>query len=186
LARPVLRDIATAAGVSKDTVSRALNDRPGVKDELRKRILLISRQLGYRPNPLVRAFQQRASRLIGVCAPLGVAMIPFGELLSGISRTLAQCGYDPLLAMMPPADASATPSVPRAIHERYVDALIVVDRLTPAIRAEVQYHQLPCVVVMADPGFDPDARLVTENPSASTGLAVEHLAGLGHRRIAGV
>ncbi|HUK44970.1 MAG TPA: LacI family DNA-binding transcriptional regulator, partial [Gaiellaceae bacterium] len=53
--RVTISDIAQRAGVSKGAVSYALNDRPGVSDETRDRILAIAKELGWYPNRAARS-----------------------------------------------------------------------------------------------------------------------------------
>src|SRR4029078_2326038 len=67
-ASTTMRDIARAAGVSQSTVSRVLNDAPTrvpIAADTRERVLVASRQLGYRPNPHARSLRGASTMLIG-------------------------------------------------------------------------------------------------------------------------
>ncbi len=64
--RATIVDIAKAVGVSYKTVSRALNDEPHVKADLRKRILEVAKNLNYHPNLLAQSLVRRRSFLIGL------------------------------------------------------------------------------------------------------------------------
>jgi len=50
-----LEEVARLAGVSRSTASRVLNNRPGVRPEVRERVWQVIRQYGYKPNPAARA-----------------------------------------------------------------------------------------------------------------------------------
>src|SRR5206468_4405420 len=63
---PVMMDVAALAGVSYQTVSRVINDQPGVRDSTRERVLAAMRELGYRPSPAARSLASGRSRTIGI------------------------------------------------------------------------------------------------------------------------
>src|SRR5690606_5969961 len=63
-----VRDVAARAGVSRQTVSRVLNEHPDVAEETRGRVLMAVAELGYRMNNVARAFGTKRSRTIGVLA----------------------------------------------------------------------------------------------------------------------
>src|SRR5262245_42680463 len=67
-----MKDIAAATGVSRSTVSRILNDAPlsvPIAQETRDRVLIVARELGYRPSPLPRALRGGPTRLSGRGGP---------------------------------------------------------------------------------------------------------------------
>jgi LacI family transcriptional regulator len=59
MAKLTLRRIAELAGVSPSTASRVLNERPGVRPEVRERVLRIMRKHNYQPDPLARSLAFR-------------------------------------------------------------------------------------------------------------------------------
>src|SRR5688500_14924324 len=63
---PRIKDVAQHAGVSVATVSRALAGRPGVSDEVRRRVQESARALNYRPDQIARSLRRRQSNLIGL------------------------------------------------------------------------------------------------------------------------
>ena len=64
-----MEDVALAAGVSTMTVSRAINDRPGVSLEVRKRVLETAADLGYRPSRVARGLASRKTSTLGIVLP---------------------------------------------------------------------------------------------------------------------
>src|SRR6187402_1646273 len=65
-AQPTINDVASAAGVSKKTVSRVINRSPLLNDDTRTRVLGVIAELGYVPNPQARALALRRNFLIGL------------------------------------------------------------------------------------------------------------------------
>ncbi|CAM5577834.1 LacI family transcriptional regulator [Streptomyces purpurascens] len=63
--RPVMADVARLAGVSKQTVSRVLNDHPAVRPETREAVLDAMRTLGYRPSRSARSLASGRTRMLG-------------------------------------------------------------------------------------------------------------------------
>lgn len=63
-----LEEVARLAGVSRSTVSRVLNDRPGVRPEVRERVWQVIRQYGYEPNPAARALASHRTEAVSQTA----------------------------------------------------------------------------------------------------------------------
>lgn len=82
--RVTLKMIAIAAGTSVGTVDRALNNRDGVKEESKRRILQVAAALGYRPNMVARALGRRRAVRIGVICPEGPAEF-YAAIYQGIA-----------------------------------------------------------------------------------------------------
>jgi LacI family transcriptional regulator len=91
-AKPNLRDVAAAAGVSVMTVSRALNGKGKVSADTRNRILALARELGYRPSQTARALRTSETKLVGMVSPN--LMMPLHiDMTLGAKDALAQEGY---------------------------------------------------------------------------------------------
>src|SRR5882757_8317849 len=78
-----LADIARELGVSKMTISRAINNDPLINSKTRERVLEVSRRLNYKPNHHARALATNRSYLIGVIVP-DLMHSYFAEILHGI------------------------------------------------------------------------------------------------------
>lgn len=63
-----LEEVARLAGVSRSTVSRVLNDRPGVRPEVRERVWQVIRQCGYQPNLAARALASHRTEAVSQAA----------------------------------------------------------------------------------------------------------------------
>lgn len=85
--RVTIADIAKRAGVSVNTVSRALSGKDGVSEETRAKIVKIARELNYRPNLLARGMRQDRADFIGVLV-LDIGNTVFSRMIRGIENEL--------------------------------------------------------------------------------------------------
>jgi LacI family transcriptional regulator len=182
--RVTLREVADVAGVHPGTASRALNaeTRPLVNEETAQRVLRAADELGYRPNPIARGLKTNRSYTVGVLIP--DLMNPlFPPIVRGIQDRLEEAGYTPLIA-----NTENDPERERIDFERLrarqVDGFITATaRRDDDLLTDVAAIGTPVVLV--------NRRLEQATLPAVVGddrggmrLAVEHLADLGHRRIA--
>ena len=189
--RPTIADIAREAGVSKGAVSYALNDRPGVSEETRARILAIAERIGFRANTAARALAGAPARVVGLAlrrpaSTLGVEPF-FMELVSGLEAELSTRSYALLLQMVAEDDPAAEIEVYRQWWiEGRVDGVLLCDVRAddPRVPAVAELG-LPAVVV-GPPTAGELLPSLWSDDAVSVTEAVEHLAGLGHRRIARV
>ncbi len=179
-----MHDVARAAGVSHQTVSRVLNDHPSVRPETRERVRAAIIRLGYRRNPIARALVTRQTHTIGVLAPASNLFGP-ASLVIAVEQAARQHGWYVSLASLSDFDP---PSVATAIDHflgQQVDGLVVVAPVFSAVEAcSTAALGIPTVMVAtdADPadGFD----VVAIDQEAGARLAVRHLLQLGHRGVA--
>ncbi|MBT9775531.1 LacI family DNA-binding transcriptional regulator [Clostridium sp. MCC353] len=92
-----LKDIAKAAGVSEGTASLAINHRPGVNEETRKKVEALAREMGYYPSVNARSLAGQSSRLIGVLMP-NIINVFYSSLVQEIEAALKAAGYKMILA----------------------------------------------------------------------------------------
>ncbi|WP_028648394.1 LacI family DNA-binding transcriptional regulator [Nocardiopsis sp. CNT312] len=186
--RPTIVDIAKAAGVSKGSVSYALNGRPGVSEETRRRILAIAHDLGWAPSSPARALSSGGRvGAIGLVIDrpahvLGVEPF-FMQFVSGIEAELTGSGVDLLLQVTEEHQAEVA-AYRRWAAEQRVDGVIIVDVRTEDPRFEaVQKTFLPTVVLGGPEGIGSLPCLYTDE-SAPMREVVHYLGALGHQRIA--
>ncbi|MHA7984665.1 LacI family DNA-binding transcriptional regulator [Rathayibacter sp. CAU 1779] len=96
--RQTLQDVAQAVGLSVNTVSRALNDMPGVSDATRARIKLEAERIGYVPNAHARSLVLGSRKTIGVVVT-DLANPFFNDLVSEIEEQAISAGYTLLLLL---------------------------------------------------------------------------------------
>ncbi|HYW72180.1 MAG TPA: LacI family DNA-binding transcriptional regulator [Pyrinomonadaceae bacterium] len=177
-----LADIAKALGVSKMTVSRAINNHPEISPDTRARILEAAQRMNYRPNQFARALTTNRSYLLGVVVP-DLMHSYFAEICRGIESVAKPLGYQNLIcstdenigneeaeieALLPRTDglilaSSASPAdtkfYRRAIRDRA--RIVLIDRHLEGVK---------CPAVTTD-----DVKVGE--------MATEHLLNLGHRRV---
>jgi DNA-binding LacI/PurR family transcriptional regulator len=182
-----IRELARHLDISIGTVSRALNDRTDVNALTRERVRAAAAKLGYSPNQSGRSLRRGQTDLIGVIIPAGADDTPinmvFLFVLAGLKRRLSEEDLDLAIFLEDTADDRLEPL--RRLTERgLVDALIIADieRRDPRVdylrklnKPFVAFGRTQAPVRHA--WIDPDFEAAVEG-------AVDHLARLGHRRIA--
>ena len=181
--RARLSDLARQAQVSEATVSRVLNDKPGVAPETREAVLAALDALGFeRPARLRR----RGGGLVGLVVPeLNNPIFP--TFAQTIESALAQYGYTLVMCTQTPGGVTEDEYV-EMLLDRQVAGIVFVSGLHADTTGDHERYrrlvarQLPVVLVngyvagLPAPFISPDEHTAAE-------LAVSHLAALGHRRI---
>jgi DNA-binding LacI/PurR family transcriptional regulator len=180
--RPTIDDVAARAGVSSAAVSFAMNGRPGVGEDTRRRILAAAEELGWRPSAHARGLAQSRARAIGLllARPLEQLEVDpfFVRFLAGVERTLARTDHALVLRVSgEPADLGA---YDRLAATGRVDGFLLCDVEVDDPRFE--RIQLPAVVAGHPVSPCPFPWLETEH-ARGVAAVVEHLVALGHRRI---
>jgi LacI family transcriptional regulator len=184
--RVTIIDVARAAGVHASTVSRALDParRGRLSAAVARRIAATAKRLGYRPNALAAGLRTRRSRTVGILLP-DIANPIFPPIVRAIEAALEDAGYIAIMANTDD-DAARERLVVERMASRHVDGLVLATaRRHDAIVAVCRRHAIPVVLInRVIAGAAVSA--VSNDDEAGMALAVEHLAGLGHARIAHV
>lgn len=186
---PTLADVAALAGVSRQTVSNALNNPALLREDTLLRVRAVVEELGYTPNRAARHLRTRASRLIGLrLAPVveGTANATADRFVHSLLRASRKAGYHVLLfAGADPDDPSS--GYDELVRSTAVDAFVVTDTFLGNPQAA---HLAACGVPFAAFGrpWTPAAvhPWVDVDGAAGTAAAAEHLLERGHTRIAWV
>jgi len=177
---PTLVDVARASGVSHQTVSRVLNDFPGIRPETRERVLAAIDELGYRRNLAARALAAGRTRALGILTPAIPEHGPTSSLFA-VEGAAREHGYRPLVTAAA-ADPEATRAGLEFLLDQAVEALVVIVPHAGVLRAIADLDvALPVVALQAPAGAASDVVGVDHVRGAR--LATEHLIDLGHRRI---
>jgi len=184
--RATIIDVAELAKVSRQTVTRALNDLADVSPATKQRVLEAARTLNYRPNRAAQSLVQGRRTTVGlILDDLGNPY--FAELASALSRQAAERGWSLLLC-----DVGSDPVRGRAqvaSMVQGVDAVLLTgcrsDTLSLLPREILEGTGVRMPVIMLDGPTHPrlDARVVLDIAPAMT-TALRHLEGLGRNRIA--
>lgn len=175
-------DVARRAGVSQSTVSRVLNKNKGISPDVVRRVEDAVRELGYRPNSIARGLRGVRMHLIGVIIPDQTDGF-FMNLLRGLEDIVQPAGYNLLVGTTrwkPEMESYYTD----VLLQHRVDALVIAPGPeNPELRRELASTDIPIIAVNEIIiGLETDF-VVHDNFQGAYSL-VEHLAGLGHRRIA--
>lgn len=181
-----IKDIARRLSISSATVSRALNDKPGVSDSLRQRVLAVAAELNFTPNLAARSLVGARTHTVAFMVhrqAFPVSSDPFYfVMLPGVERVLAQAGYHAVLTTI--GDGAIQADHLRVVRERLVDGAILAgpDIPTALILSLVQ-RGLP--IVLIDNALERTAvDCVLFDNREGARLAVEHLLWHGRRRVA--
>jgi DNA-binding LacI/PurR family transcriptional regulator len=182
--RPTIDDVAARAGVSSAAVSFAVNGRPGVGEETRRRILAAVEELGWRPSASARALTEARARAIGLLLARSVDQLEvdpfFVRFLAGIERALARSEHDLVLRVAQEIDADAYARLAAAGR---VDGFVLCDVEVDDPRFDVLSAAGVPVVLAGHPVAECPFPWVETEHAGGMRLVVEHLLALGHRDI---
>ncbi len=175
-----IRDVAKHANVSIATVSRVLNDFPGVSEETRGKVRATIKALDYTPNPIARQLSIGRTLTIGLILPY-ITLPSYIERLRGVQHILARSEYDLVIFTVEnPAQRNAYfTEFPRKTR---VDGMLIVS-LPPNDEQAEQFARSRIPTVLIDSAH-PDLCCVVADDIEGGRIAVQHLVSLGHRRIA--
>ncbi|WP_152650656.1 LacI family DNA-binding transcriptional regulator [Demequina aurantiaca] len=185
--RPTIAEIAKQSGVSAGAVSYALNGRPGVSDETRKRILEVAREVGWVPSTAARALRGGGTATLGLVITrepdvLGIEPF-FMSFVAGIEKVISARGYALLLQVTPDPERELQ-TYREWWSARRVDGIFVTDLAIDDQRLPIINEIGLPVVVVGDPAFSDGLPAVGSDDAAAANAAMERLAELGHKRVA--
>ena len=175
--RPVIADVAAAAGVSHMTVSRVLNGHPSVRPATRERVRAAIETLGYRPNPAARTLAGRRSGIIGVVALESTLFGPSSTLYA-VERAARVAGFSVSVTV---PDDHVPDAVDRLLRQG-AEGIVVIAPLigqTDALPADNP-------VVVVEGGVGADHPVVAVDQTAAASAVTNHLLERGARTVAHV
>ncbi|GIG25109.1 LacI family DNA-binding transcriptional regulator [Cellulomonas denverensis] len=178
---PTIRDVAARAGVSVATVSRVLSEHPSTSAASRQKVLSAAADLGFRPNAQARSLRRTRTNTIGVLVS-DVRNPFFAEIAHTVEQTALSHEMATLLCNADESTEQQDHCLDLLVSQR-VDGMIVTPQGdgSGSLR-EVLSLGLP--VVFVDRTIDGvEVPSVTSDNRTGIVEAVQHLAGLGHRRI---
>jgi DNA-binding LacI/PurR family transcriptional regulator len=185
--RVTIDGLAERLGLSRAAVSYALNQQPGVSESTRERVLALALELGWQPSVSARSLSRSRADAIGLvlASPAeDIGSEPYYiSLLAGIESAVSESGVALMLRFVPPGEDAEIEVYRRWHAERRVDAVLLVNlRIGDRRPAVLDGLRIPYFVHgggLSGDGWQFDASL-------EAALLVDHLAELGHRRIAHV
>ena len=182
--RNTIRDVAEAAGVSISTVSKALNDGGRMRQETRAHIRAVAAEMGFRPNDLALSLHRNQSSTVGIISTDRFGRFTF-PIVEAMEDAFAGQGIAIFMCNATDDPARERQHIDQLLGKR-VDGIVVTARRAdrrPAIGIPPGLVPVVYVFSQAD---DPKAACLLPDDEGGAVLAVEHLLGLGRRRIAHV
>ncbi|GAB2846076.1 LacI family DNA-binding transcriptional regulator [Microbacterium insulae] len=177
-----MHDVARVAGVSIKTVSNVINDYPHVRPATRERVLAAISELDYRPNLAARGLRSGRSGVIGLAVP-ALRENYFAELADAVIRAAERRGLGVVVEQTSGERDAELLSVSGASRPRFLDGLL----FSPVSlgQSDIDALQTPLPIVLLGERIfgGPTDHVAMHNTSAAQ-AAVEHLLGIGRRRIA--
>lgn len=185
-ARVTIREVARAAGVSTQTVSRVLNDRPDVAAATVERVRQVIASTGYAPSMLARGLTQGRTHIIGVVA-YGLDYFGPSRILTGIEQQAAAMGYAITLTLMHRPETREVDDLLLSLVARQVDGVIwaipeVADNRRWLASGSLDFP-VPVILVGGLPGEWVFPSIGIDNRAIGR-VATSHLLAGGARRVA--
>jgi LacI family transcriptional regulator len=182
--RVTIIDVAEEAGVSKQTVSRVINDRPDVAEDTRGWIKEVIKRLGYRPDPIARSMRG-STHTLGCITP-NLSDYNFSSIVQAAQAEARDNGFF-LLTGSAQSDVDVLPLLNEFVNRR-VDGLLVINP-----RDDNRYrHFLPLleqgipIVYIKNTPVDEIVSAVSLDDQTGGYLATRYLIQLGHKKIASI
>lgn len=182
--RVTIKDVAQAAQVSTQTVSRVMNDFPYVSAKTRQHVKEIVQELGYNPSTLARSLSQQRSYTIGVVM-FGLKYIGPARTMNGITEKADELGYMLLMKEVENHDANCIDEVIDSLLARQVDGILwgVSEIGDNHAWLKERMHDIPVpVVFLAMQPREGIASVATDNYQGAV-LATQHLLDCGRKKI---
>jgi LacI family transcriptional regulator len=179
-----IREVATAAGVSHQTVSRVINNRPDVAEETRRRVWQVIEELNYQPSAIARSLIRQRSFALGVVTA-GLKYVGPSRTLNGITKQAEEMGYTLLLKELPGFYTNEIQPLLNSLLARQVDGIIWA---VPEIGRNRDWLQswppgLDVPMIFLTMQSRPDLFVVSVDNYAGGRMATEHLLEQGCKHI---
>jgi LacI family transcriptional regulator len=178
-----IQDVARAAKVHAASVSRALRGRPGeVSEKTRQKILAIAQRLGYQPNVIAASLRTRQTNLVAIIVT-DISNPVLGPIIQGLESELRRSSMMCMVVQTTPSAADRRELVVQLASRRVSGLLVLSAEIDDPMLDEISLRGLPAVLV--NRGFG-ETRFpyVVNDEREGVRQVLEHLAGLGHKRIA--
>jgi DNA-binding LacI/PurR family transcriptional regulator len=177
-----MADVARAAGVSAQTVSRALRDAPNVTPETRRRVLVAVEQLGYRFNNAARMLSSGRSHTIGLVLLQSGGYYARSAVTAGVEAAAGEVGFAVSIATIAALDTGLMERSLSKLAEQGVDGIIIaVPLISTTRKMEDITRDIPTVTL--DGSRTEGAMVLGIDQQEAGRVATQHLLDLGHRQV---
>jgi len=184
--RVTIAGLADRLGLSKASVSYALNGLPGVSDETRERVLALAEQLGWRPSSSARALSRARSDTIGIVLRRDPSLLGaepyYMSLLAGVESELSETGQSLLLRMVGADAGQEVAAYRRWSAEARVDGVMLFDLTFDDPRPRLLDELGLAYVLHGNRETLAPGKVLLYDARADAEVLVRHLASLGHTK----
>jgi LacI family transcriptional regulator len=179
-----IRDVARVAGMSTQTVSRVINDRPNVAPQTRAHIHRVIAELGYAPDIIAKSLSSGRSNTVGV---IGFGLEYFGStrVLTGIEQKAREMGFSIILSLLDEYEIERVDLILQAFLSRRVEGVIWsipgIGKTLEGLPEKLAQTGLP--ILFLNKEATGENRVVALNNRRGGQLATEHLLSQGYRHI---
>ena len=183
---PKLEMIARRLNLSESTISRALNDYSDISKKTKKLVWTVANEMGYQPNIHARRLASGKSETVAYLLPvheseLGNSFV--SELIAGMSSILSEKGWD-LTVLSPTTAEDEIALFQKIARNRHISGLVISRTLVNDPRFEILHElDIPFITHGRSHASEETAWIDVDNEKAFFEVT-EHLANLGHKRIA--
>ncbi|MDT7797068.1 MAG: hypothetical protein QOI78_501 [Actinomycetota bacterium] len=179
--RPTMEDVAARAGVSRALVSLVMRNSPKVSATRRAAVLRAAEELGYQPHLMARSLASRTSTVLGVMVN-DLRNAFFADIVEELDTAAQAAGFDLILNTGGRSPTREWNALHNLLSFRPA-GIVLLSPVVPASAIQVAAKQCP-VVLVSRTARASTVDTVNDDGEAGSALAVDHLVGLGHRRIA--
>lgn len=182
--RVTIKEVAAAANVSTQTVSRVVNGRPDVAPDTREHVQAIIEKLGYQPSKIARSLSRGQSYSLGV-ASFGIGLYGPSLLLGGIQKAAVEAGYSLMLKFLPDARVFDAQAILRDILSYHVDGILWavpdIGQNRDWIQEALHHFSIPIVFLNGQPR--PNLVTAVNDNKHGGRIATQHLIDQGRQNI---
>ena len=178
-----IKDIARESGYSVGTVSRTLNDQPGVSDKARKRIMEVVNKYNFQLNQNAQHLKKQSKDGIAIIIK-GTQNMLFSSIVEKMQSFIKQRGYNSTIYYFSEDDNEINQAI-TICRERKPYGILFLGSNLEYFEKSFKNIDIPCTLVTnsaSELGFD-NLSSVTTNDEAAAKYAIEHLINLGHTNI---
>jgi LacI family transcriptional regulator len=179
--RVTIEDVARAAGVSRQTVSRAINDKGEISPATRQRVLEIIKDLDYRPSAIARGLATQRTGTLGLVVP-DIANPFFSDIARGVEEKAYAAGYNVFLCTTY-EDPRREADVLESLEEKRIDGLVLCSSRIEEDGLRSRLGGFPAVVLVNRRVAGYDASVVRVDSELGGKLGTQLLLQAGHRAV---
>jgi LacI family transcriptional regulator len=176
-----IEDVAREAGVSKTTVSRAINNAARISVETREHVLKIAKKLNFEPNNIARSLSTGRTMMVGVLLE-DILNNFYTEVAKGIETELKKAGYTMLLTSSD-FDLEEEYRLTRLLVQNKVDGILITPIREDSKAMELLKSGSIPFFMMNNKSENPDVNWVDTKNIEGGYIGAKYLADLGHKRI---